>query len=242
MNIYFKNITINKIIREGKSGCRPLLTILFDYERIKMEYLNTPTGKGPAARSEASWNLKANTGDFEDPIYEEYEPRKNNNVNMADLQLASVMAGVLAPQKNSEHENKTKPFKIQFQEDFLPLANISFVANADGEIIKGSTDGKGFIDIEIPKSCSKIKVKISDNKPLNIEILEEAPTGNKAIQQRLVNYGLYDGAIDGEIGEKTEMAILIFQIMMNEVDNEDLKLDGNPGPITEEKMKERPGF
>jgi murein L,D-transpeptidase YcbB/YkuD len=58
----------------------------------------------------------------------------------------------------------------------------------------------------------------------------DIPT-DEAIQKALKNLGLYDGAIDGKIGPKTEAAIKKFQ------EEHNLQVDGKVGPKTWEELK-----
>jgi len=58
----------------------------------------------------------------------------------------------------------------------------------------------------------------------------DSPT-DEAIQKALKNLGLYDGAIDGKIGPKTEAAIKKFQ------EEHNLQVDGKVGPVTWAELK-----
>lgn len=141
--------------------------------------------------------------------------------------------------EDEEREEELVPFKMQFQENLSPAANKKFTVRAREKLIKGTTDGEGRIDIEIPKSCTSVKVRIDKNDPITVQIKESSPQGKKAIQQRLANLGFYTDIVHGRIDDKTETSTVLFQDTLNETDKEDLKLDGDPGPVTEGKLKEK---
>lgn len=138
-------------------------------------------------------------------------------------------------------EMETKPFKMQFQEGFEAKAKQPFKVVAKGNVIKGETDNDGKIEIEIPKTCRTLKIKIADNPPLTVELLETKPQGKKAVQQQLANLGFYQKSEMESKQTVMSLATQFFQEVVNEVDKEELKVDGDPGPITEKKIKEKSG-
>lgn len=235
LNIYFKNITLNRITREGKGGKRQLLTILFDYERIKMEYLNTPEAKGPGAKTIAEWNVKSNNKYYDDPVYETVEvieevPYVDPHSPLAMLKRESGGDDPFGLKKKEKDEKETKPFKIQLKEDNEPRTGIPYKVKASGVIIEDKTSDDGIIEVEIPKSCTEVNLLINSDEKIAFK-LDEIKDEKKNKQVILSNLGLYFGKIDGDVGSKTEKAVVGFQKKF------DLKVDADPGPKTTEELQ-----
>jgi peptidoglycan hydrolase-like protein with peptidoglycan-binding domain len=85
---------------------------------------------------------------------------------------------------------------------------------------------------EAQPQTQETALQISGQAQEPVSHAESIPPSEKEIQQALANAGLYDGAIDGKIGPKTEKAVEEFQTRNN------LKVDGKVGDKTWAKLKE----
>jgi Putative peptidoglycan binding domain/LysM domain len=87
------------------------------------------------------------------------------------------------------------------------------------KILKGSTDGKGFLEQEIPADINQGELKVFTEDPKlkvmtwNLGLGSLGPVEeNDGIQGRLKNLGYYFDAINGQVGsEKSKSAIKAFQ-------------------------------
>jgi len=148
------------------------------------------------------------------------ERRPNPNVLMPGDE-------VLIPEKRTkEHDAVTEqrhrflkrgtPAKLRMvlERDDRPIENARYVLTVDGRIYEGTTDDRGFLEVSISPAASRGRIEIEDLvyelEFGGLDPIDEA-TG---IQDRLQNLGFYDGAIDGDIGPRTQEAIACFQSWM----------------------------
>lgn len=110
-------------------------------------------------------------------------------------------------------------FRLQLLEGDDIRANLKYRLEVEGQILEGATDEKGMLDVFVPNNASKGKLFLFDEKAEEqIEVLfgwlDPIDLVNGA-QQRLKNLGFDCGAVDGELGPKTEDALKRFQQAAN---------------------------
>lgn len=116
------------------------------------------------------------------------------------------------------------------------LAKQPYELDVDGERSRGTTDGNGMIEREIPVGARKGKLKVSDYRwDLQIGHLnpmeEDTPDGGvSGAQGRLRNLGYPVGPVDGICGPKTEVAVRFFQA------DENLPVTGQLDDTTRKKL------
>lgn len=95
-----------------------------------------------------------------------------------------------------------------------PRANEAYeLVFPDQATLSGTTDGDGWIDQPIPAAATRVTLSLRDGEETHELLLghldpHDSPTG---IQQRLRALGHYFGAIDGDVGPKTQGALRRFQ-------------------------------
>ncbi len=116
-----------------------------------------------------------------------------------------------------------------------PYRGVKYALEVEGGQYPGTTDGDGFLEQEIPGASRKGKLTIDDQeRELLLGALDPIHT-KTGIQARLSNLGYALGPVDGKFGPKTIRAIKAFQY------NNKLKVDGEAGPITRDKLAELHG-
>ena len=103
-----------------------------------------------------------------------------------------------------------------------------------GQPKTGTTDGEGYIQESIPPRAKKASIAVhSQNLTLPINLGHLDPIDHiLGIQSRLNMLGYESGATDDNLGPLTEEAVKRFQ------KDKDLRVDGVPGPQTQNKLKE----
>lgn len=116
-----------------------------------------------------------------------------------------------------------------------PYCGVPYKLDVEGEQFEGTTDDAGFLEQEIPGISRKGKLTIDEQeRELHLGALDP-PHTKTGIQARLNNLGYALGAVDGIFGPKTIRAVKAFQY------NNKLKVDGEAGPITRDKLVELHG-
>jgi Putative peptidoglycan binding domain len=117
--------------------------------------------------------------------------------------------------------------------------NVRFVANVDGVVIKGQSDGDGYITLTVQPTAKKLILKVTDGKrteeyklPLGyIDPIDEL----SGVQQRLVNLGYPCAPEEGTLGDLTRISVSAFQKEMN------LDVNGELDDTIRQKLKETHG-
>jgi len=103
-------------------------------------------------------------------------------------------------------------YRLQLLRDGQPRQNLSYLLVVDGNVIEGSTDERGVIEVFVPPSTSEILLFIgNEEKPRILKIGELEPADSTSgMQQRLRNLG-YDCPASGSFDETTRTALRAFQ-------------------------------
>jgi hypothetical protein len=106
-------------------------------------------------------------------------------------------------------------FRVQLYEAGEPLADQPFVADVDGTITRGTTDGSGKVEVAITPSAAEVKLSVGAGANLreyHFELggLDPVDTVTGA-QQRLANLGFLEEDA-GETAELDEEALRAFQL------------------------------
>jgi hypothetical protein len=82
-----------------------------------------------------------------------------------------------------------------------------------GKTLSGSTTGEGMIEQQVPPTVTLAVLTLQDTGETHALVIGaiEPPTSVTGAQLRLHRLGFYQGAIDGDLGELTEHALLLFQ-------------------------------
>ena len=106
------------------------------------------------------------------------------------------------------------------------LADKKYELKLGDKLIEGSTDGRGFIEKEIPAGVKsgQLKVFTEDEKlkvlTWDLGIGHLNPHDNdEGVQGRLKNLGFYGGAVNGRVDAKTSGAVKAFQKKNGMTDN-----------------------
>ena len=140
-------------------------------------------------------------------------------------------------QTGSKHRFQKKigkiKLKIQLKEDDEPRANIEYLFEVDGKLVKGTTDKDGYLEQEVPTKATKGIIYIGEDEeiPVNIGKLDPV-TDISGVQERLSNLGYDCGSVDGKLNTSTKAAIRGFQEKNN------LDVTGEPDKTTREKLVE----
>jgi N-acetylmuramoyl-L-alanine amidase len=104
-------------------------------------------------------------------------------------------------------------FNLRLLFDDKPRSNEDYVLEIDGKMIKGKTDGDGWIRQRISPDAKEGKLKLKDGKevyPLNLGHLDPVDEV-EGVQGRLANLGYYGDEVNGDMNEETTEAIRKFQ-------------------------------
>ena len=94
-----------------------------------------------------------------------------------------------------------------------PRRNLPYVLNVDGQSIPGKTDADGWIRVTLPPNAEQATLLLNggqEQRTVRIGAVDPIDTIQGA-QRRLLNLGLYDGAVDGVLEGKTVAALRTFQ-------------------------------
>ncbi|OGP48724.1 MAG: hypothetical protein A3K30_04465 [Deltaproteobacteria bacterium RBG_13_51_10] len=136
-------------------------------------------------------------------------------------------------------KSKTRYLRLVMQDSQgNPLAKRSYGLQVGGRLVAGAggsalkTDDKGVIECEVPPGASEARVVIdNDIWVLRLAALDPIDT-IEGLQGRLNNLNYPVGPVDGVMGPRTCEALRNFQRDNN------LKIDGEYGPKTQEKLKQ----
>jgi len=104
-------------------------------------------------------------------------------------------------------------FIVNFMLGDEPRANAAYVLDIDGTKSNGTTDRNGKLEMFIPPNAMRGRITFTEEgEEFEFRLGHLDPvTEVSGVQGRLLNLGLYDGPVDGEMNEKLEEAIRIFQ-------------------------------
>ncbi len=118
------------------------------------------------------------------------------------------------------------------------LANEAYELRVDGQIRRGTTDGQGLLEEEIPFSAETARLSVGDYTwelsvgHLNPVDRDTPDRGVSGAQGRLLNLGYDVGPVDGDLGPRTEAALRQFQA------NEEIEVTGDLDDATRAKLVE----
>lgn len=161
-----------------------------------------------------------------------------------DLLFAGDVINIPEPESNavsaasdSTHKFVKKCLKMNLKikvedEEGEPLASKPWTIEIEGKTYTGNTDAEGLVEQELPVSKGIGKLSV-DKHVFPVQLGHMDPLDEiVGIQKRLHNIGYDCGALDGEMGPKTEAALQLFQF-----DNE-LSKTGTADQPTKSKLKE----
>jgi hypothetical protein len=131
----------------------------------------------------------------------------------------------------------TRSFRLKLaQPDRTPIANAPFVLTVGGQPYRGTTDGDGMLEVQLPLDAYEGEISVGDRKR-SIQVGGLEPLHLlRGVQGRLLNLGYSPGPIDGVMGYRTVAAIKAFQA------DHGLKVDGVVGDETRARLKSAYGF
>lgn len=130
-----------------------------------------------------------------------------------DKRLANVSAPV---DQQHRFRVKTTParFNLQLLDEDNPRAGVPFVLEVDDLKFPGTTDGEGWIRVAIPPDAMRGRLRVgtdlAEEYELDFGYIDPVDTIT-GLQSRLLNLGIYDGAVDGEMTDETLEALRRFQ-------------------------------
>jgi N-acetylmuramoyl-L-alanine amidase len=105
-------------------------------------------------------------------------------------------------------------FRLIVELDRYPIANKSYVLKVDGQLMEGSTDDKGLIEVPISPSAKEADLEIEGIAYKFAFGALDPLNQNLGIQERLQNLGFYHGELNGELNQETRDALWEFQDYM----------------------------
>ncbi|HWM93959.1 MAG TPA: peptidoglycan-binding protein [Thermoanaerobaculia bacterium] len=130
---------------------------------------------------------------------------------------------------------RTTPVKLRLEllNDGEPIANKPFRLEVDGVVREGTTDDLGRVECWVAPGAQQGRLVV-DEEEYDVLLRHLDPVGIPAgIQQRLANLGLYDGPIEGELGDAVRAALAELQLA------EGLAATGEPDSATLELLELR---
>jgi N-acetylmuramoyl-L-alanine amidase len=140
-------------------------------------------------------------------------------------------------EKRHRFRRKGVPVKLrlQFCRHGQPRANVSWLADIEGQIQKGSTDDQGMVEITIPNGAETGKISVGagdETETFELQLGHLDPFDSiSGVQMRLNNLGYSSGQPNGEFGPRTEAALRDFQKAQG------LEVSGSPDEVTCEKLR-----
>lgn len=120
-------------------------------------------------------------------------------------------------------------------EDDEPRGGINYVVEVDGTLLKGTTNGDGVLEKQIPPNAKRATISLeSEEGPevMEVELGHLDPVSEiTGVQGRLNNLGYLCGDEQGELGEHTRHAISRFQA------DHSLKVTGEPDDRTRKELE-----
>jgi len=108
---------------------------------------------------------------------------------------------------------KGTPAKLRLivEQDDIPVSDTPFILEVDGKLYEGTTDRKGFLEVDIDPTAKRGRLKVGDLE-MELQLGGIDPLDETiGVQERLQNLGFYEGELDGVIGPETKEAIASFQ-------------------------------
>jgi hypothetical protein len=110
---------------------------------------------------------------------------------------------------------RTSRLQLQIRAQGDPRKNEPYLLTVDGKEQRGTTDGDGRIDVQIPASAERATLVVGQGdkaRTYDLALRAMDPvTETTGLQARLRNLGYAVGRIDGKLGPRTEDAIRAFQ-------------------------------
>ncbi len=131
---------------------------------------------------------------------------------------------------------RLRPLAIKIiDKEGAPQAGEAFEVEHAGEIKSGSTDGDGFVRVDIPLTWSSVELRVAGRvRKLRVGALEPVMT-LRGLQARLRNLGFRPGPGDGRFGVRTSRAVKRFQAQNG------LPATGHADKATRDKVVEQHG-
>ena len=125
-------------------------------------------------------------------------------------------------------------YRLQLFDIEEPRANQEYRLTVDGEVYRGTTDQDGKLEEHLPATARQGELVIgSDEFRLRIKFGHLDPIHEvSGVQKRLINLGYDCGAVEGELGPRTEAALLMFQ------ERFEMEKTGRPDEATVAKLEE----
>ncbi len=106
--------------------------------------------------------------------------------------------------------------KLKLLRGFEPRADVPFEIEVEGQSLKGRTDGDGLIDEVVPPLAREATLTVREGDTVEQHTVRlghlDPQTAATGIQARLNNLGFSPGAVDGDVGERTQAAVAAFQV------------------------------
>lgn len=117
------------------------------------------------------------------------------------------------------------------------IGNASFRAtiNPAGTVIEGKTAADGGVELSVPAGASATVRIFDTDYPITVRTSLEPVGTTKGVQRRLSLLGYPLGAIDGVLGERTDLALLNLQA------DSDIDADGVIGPNSRNQVRTKFG-
>ena len=183
---------------------------------------------------ETLWNYPANS-QLKDERKDPNVLRPGDILRIPDIRVKEYAR---ATEKKHPFRKKGNRAKVRMQlldYEHRPRKNVSYVANLDGELQRGTTDDQGYFVIRALPTAKNLRVEATENGETD---LYEFSLGHvdpvetmSGVRQRLINLGYNCAPGDGDIDDELTSAIKEFQrkTKLNDTGN----LDG----ATRDKLK-----
>ena len=120
-----------------------------------------------------------------------------------------------------------------------PRPGLSYIANIDGEVHSGVSDGDGYIEFAVKPTVQKVVLNVDDNgsqEKYQVRLGHMDPvTELSGVRKRLANLGFDCGPDSGSLEDSTRTALETFQTSVN------LPATGEPDDATRSKLQEAHG-
>lgn len=117
-----------------------------------------------------------------------------------------------------------------------PRPGVSYIADIDGEVRSGVSDGDGYIEFVVKPTVQKVVLSVDDNgiqEKYQVRLGHMDPvTELSGVRKRLANLGYDCGPGSGSLDDSTRTALQAFQTLLN------LPATGEPDDATCSKLQE----
>jgi N-acetylmuramoyl-L-alanine amidase len=157
---------------------------------------------------------------------------------------------VNVPDKRLRSESRATGAKHRFRRKGVPshlrvrlviddeaLAHETYELHVGSQVLKGTTDGAGWLDEPIPPGATDAMLFVGAKRqaiPLQLGTVDPESEVSGA-QARLRNLGYYDGDATGELNESTAAALTLFQ------QRQGLRETGKLDAATQQKLRDAHG-